>query len=297
MRLSMIRHASAWPFLVAVLLALPFAGVRGAATFQPSSLLVTVLAAAKAPASDLTPKDFKVLDGNETIEVTAAQHETSPLSIELIVENTLGPTESAPPTYQLRTSLRAFANAIRAGSADAKIGLFTDAGAAVPMIDLNGSPADLNNFIANFAPVHQGSGALLEALLAAAHTLAEVPASRSRRAIVTVDFAAPDPTTRSEVLNIERAVIQSGATLWSVSVAGMRPETPQREVMLDGLTKDTGGHRQSIVGASGLENQLKVVANSLLSQYTIQIARAPRDMRSLKIETPKGKALVAGFAH
>lgn len=297
MRSCVFRCTSVWSSLVAIALVLPLTASHIAASFQPSALVVTVLAPAKGPLADLTAKDFKVVDGKDTIEVSAAEHVTSPLAVELIVENTLGPMESAPPTYELRTSLRAFAHAIQAGNADAKIGLLTDAGAAVPMIGLDASPADLDNFIANFAPVHQGSGALLEALLAAARTLAEVPASRSRRAIVMVDFAAPDPTTRSEVENIERAVFQSHATLWSISVAGTREETPQREVMLDGLTRDTGGHRQSIVGASGLENQLKVVANSLLSQYTIQIARAPSDLRSLKIETSKGKALVFGFAH
>lgn len=294
MRSYSSRHTPWRTWLLAVSAIVALTVVRGGASFQQASLLVTALAPAKGPLSNLVAKDFKVLDGRDAIDVSGAQRITLPLSIELIVENTLGPTESAPPTFQLRTSLQAFATAIRAGNADPKIGLFTDAGAAVPMIDLNASPADLDTFIAHFAPVHQGSGALLEALLDAAHTLAEVPPAR-QRAIVMIDFAAPDPTTKSEVLNIERAVLQSGASVWSVSVAGDRPETPQREVMLDGLTKDSGGHRQAIVGASGLENQLKVVANSLLSQYSIQIARAPSNMESLKVETSKGKALVSRF--
>jgi hypothetical protein len=293
MRWYVSRFTASRACFLAASVILALAVVRGDASAQ-ASLLVTVLAPAKGPVADLTAKDFKVSDGKQTIAVSAAERVMLPLSIELIVENTLGPMESAPPTYQLRTSLLTFAKVIRTGSANAKIGLFTDAGAAVPMIDLNGSAADLDNFIAHFAPVHQGSGALLEALLDAARVLAEEPPSRPRRQIVMIDFAAPDPTTKAEVMNIERAVSQSGATVWSVSVAGSRPETPQREVMLDGLTKDTGGHRQSIVGASGLENQLKVIANSLLSQYTIQIARPAGDRKLLKVETTKGKALFSG---
>ncbi|MGH9409244.1 MAG: hypothetical protein ACRD1V_07300 [Vicinamibacterales bacterium] len=274
----------------AALLVVPLGASQTAAGAQ-ASLLVTVLASAKAPVADLTASDFKVHDGNQSIAVASAEHVTTPLAIELIVENTLPPMSAAPRTRELRTSLRAFVDAIRAGNADAKIGVFTDAPATVPVVGLNAPPADLDTSITNLTPAHLQSGTLLEALVDAGHALAEAPARR--RAIVAIDFASPDPTPRAVVLNIEGAVFGSRATVWSVSVVAGSPETPQRDEMLDGLTKDSGGHRQAIVGASGLQNQLKAIANSLLSQYQIQIARPAGDLKLLKIETSKGKVMIS----
>ncbi|HEY3886866.1 MAG TPA: hypothetical protein VGL62_16745, partial [Vicinamibacterales bacterium] len=256
------------------------------------TLLVTVVAPAKAPVTDLTAKDFKVQDGKQYVDVAAAKHATAPLSIVVVVENTRPAMGAAPRTRELRTSLRSFVDVIRAGSADAKIGLFSDSPASVPLVDLNASPADLDDVISQLTP-SQAAGALVEAVGEAAKVLSEVTAPR--RAIVTMDLSAPDPTAPTVLHSIESTVFQSHAMLWCVSVSGSVPETPSRSVILDYLTSATGGERKMIVGASGLENQMKAIANSLLSQYTLQIAQLPSDLKSLKIETPKGKALVAGI--
>lgn len=259
----------------------------------PQAVFVSVLAPAKAPVTDLTAKDFKVQNGSQTVEVASAEHATTPLSIELIVENTQPPMGVTPPTRDLRTSLQSFVKAIRAGNPDAQIGMFTDAGASVPAVAVSASAADLDKAIDHLAPSPQTAGVLLESLVDASRALQKV--SAPRRAIVTVDFASPDPTSDTVLQTIESAVFQSGATLWSVSVSGTTPETPSRDAVLNALTKATGGQRETIVGSTGLQNQLKVIANSLLSQYRLQLARPAADVKALKIVTPKGKALVSSF--
>ena len=275
----------------AVPLIVPVAASQVVASSQVS-LLVTVLAP-KAPVTDLTAKDFNVRDGGQIVEVTAADHTTTPLSIELIVENTQPPMGVTPPTRDLRTSLQAFVKTIRAGSPDVQIGMFTDAGASVPAVNVGAPAADLDKAIDHLAPSPQTAGVLLESLVDASHALAKVPAPR--RAIVTVDFAAPDPTSDTVLQSIESAVFQSGATLWSVSVSGTTAETPSRDAVLNALTVASGGHREAIVGSTGLQSQLKTIANSLMSQYTLRFARPAGDLKALKIETPKGKALVSSF--
>ena len=100
-----------------VLIAAPQTRARG-----PVSLLVTVVAPAQAPVTDLTAKDFTVQDGTHQIDVEAAEHATAPLAIVLIVENTQREESAAPRTQVLRTSLHAFVNTIRAGTADPQIG-------------------------------------------------------------------------------------------------------------------------------------------------------------------------------
>lgn len=255
------------------------------------TILVTILASPKGPVTDLTAKDFKVQDGSKSVGVTSAQHATSPLAVELIVENTQPTIGFMPPTRDLRAGLEAFVKAIRAGNQNAQIGMFTDAGAAQPVVDVTASAEDLDKAINRLAPAPQSAGVLLEALVNASHALAK--AETPRRAIVTVDFAAPDPTSDEIVQSVESAVFQSGATLWSVSVAGTNPETPARDAVLSALTKATGGERESINESLGLQNQLKAIANSLVSQYTLHLAQGVDDIKALKIDAPKGKVLVS----
>lgn len=259
-----------------------------------ATILVTVLASSKAPITDLTAKDFKVTDGSRSIEVAAATHPAEPLSIELLVDNAQSPIGVTPPTRDLRSGVQAFAKAIRAGNPDAKIGMFTVGGAATPVVPLAGSAADFDNAVNHIAPTPQSGGAILEGLVDASHALAAE--TTPRRAIVSIDFSSPDEASDEVLQGIESAVFQSGATVWAVSVSGSNTsETPSRDAVLNELTRMSGGERQTIVGSIGLQNQLKAIANSLLSQYELQIARPAGDIKALKVEVPKGKALVSSF--
>lgn len=259
-----------------------------------ATVFVTVLASAKAPVTDLAAKDFKVKDGSQTVEVATAEHATSPLSIELLVDNAQPPMGVTPPTRDLRSAVQAFAKAIRAGNPDAKIGMFTVGGASTPVVPLAGSVADFDNAINHLAPSPQSGGAILEGMVDAAHALGSEPAPR--RAIVSIDFSSPDEASDTVLQGIEGAVFQSGATVWAVSVSGSNTsETPSRDAVLNEATRMTGGERETIVGSIGLQNQLKSIANSLLSQYELQIARPAGDIKALTVTVPKGKALVSSF--
>lgn len=282
---------------VCALAALPLAvhatGPQRIASAQ-ATVLVTVLAPPKAPITDLTAKDFKVTDAGQPVEVAAAAHATEPLSIELIVDNAQPPMGVTPPTRDLRSAVQGFAKAIRAGNPDAKIGMFTVGGAATPVVPLAGSAADFDKAVNHIAPSPQSGGAILEGLVDASHALGAEPAPR--RAIVSIDFSSPDEASDMVLQSIETAMFQSGATLWAVSVSGSNTsETPSRDAVLNEATRMTGGERQTIVGSTGLQNQLKAIANSLLSQYALQVARPAGDIKALKVETSKGKALVSSF--
>jgi hypothetical protein len=272
--------------LSVVLIAAPQNGASG-----PVSLLVTVVAPAEAPVTDLTAKDFTVQDGPHQIDVDAAEHATTPLAIILIVENTQREESAAPRTQALRSSLHAFVNTIRAGTADTQIGLFTDAGASVPVMGLKASPADLDHAIDLLTTAKLRPGALIETIADAARVLREARATR--RAIVTVDFSARDPAPMAALETVGTTVLRSSATLWSVSVSGPALGTPSREAVLDAVTTATGGARTMMVGAAGVERQLRAIANSLLSQYTLRFAVPQGDPKALRIQTPRGKALFA----
>lgn len=285
--------------VLVVLFATAMAASAGVAARSPDaqantmSALITVLAPASGPVTDLTPKDFTVHAGKRTLEVTAAEHATQPLSIELLVDNSQ-PTGIMAPTADLRSALQGFLQAIRAAEPDAQIGMYTFAGASIPSVKLGAPNADLDKAISLLAPAPQSSGALLLALEDASRDLASRPPPR--RAIVSVDFASAESTPDTAVRNVPNTVYQSGATVWAVSLTGAVPEMPKRDSVLNMVTRKSGGQKISVMQASGLATQLKAIANGLLSQYTIQFPRPSGQLEELKIDTPKGKALATMFA-
>jgi len=65
--------------------------------------------------------------------------------------------------------------------------------------------------------------------------------------------------------------------------------SPIREEAFNKITQANGGMRLQPVDASGLEANLKIVANSLTSQYSITFVRpGGGNPKTTKIETSKG---------
>jgi hypothetical protein len=238
---------------------------------QPKMALVTVVADASGPLRDLTAKDFVVTEDGQKREVVAATLADDPLSIALLVDSTQPPMGSVPPTQDLRSSLAAFVKAVQAQNAGARIALSEFAGASVPRVPFGGKPGDLESAIGRLYPNQQGQAVLLEALVDAGKQLAAQPAPR--RAIVSVDFNSPEGSAERTMKSAVDEVHNAGATLWSVSVRGNVVTTPIREEVLNKIVQANGGLRLMPVDASGLDPNLKIVANSLASQYTVSFAR------------------------
>ncbi len=74
--------------------------------------------------------------------------------------------------------------------------------------------------------------------------------------------------------DVGNPVRKSGATLWVVSVqrAADQPLT-NRDMVWTRATADSGGLRQNAIQTNRLDAQMRTVANSLLSQYTLRIVR------------------------
>ena len=82
-----------------------------------------------------------------------------------------------------------------------------------------------------------------------------------------------------------------------LTVRGMGTMNPNREELLDQMTKASGGKRYSSVDSSGLQGMLKKVAASLTSQYVVTFAR-PGDgpAKTTTFETVGGpKVLLTPF--
>ena len=149
-----------------------------------------------------------------------------------------------------------------------------------------GKPGDLETAIGRLYPNQQGQAVLLEALVDAGKQLGTQPAPR--RAIVSVDFNTKEGSAERTMKTAVDEVHNAGATLWSVSIRGSVVTTPSREEVLNKMVEANGGLRLMPVDVTGLDPNMKIVANSLASQYTVTFTRKGGTPKATKFETTRG---------
>ena len=284
----MMRTGRAWGFAAAA--AVAAAVVGGAAARDEKLALVTVAADQGKPASGLTPADFKITEEGGTVEVVEAVPARDPLSIALLVDTAL-PDSGSAVTPELRRALKLFVETINAGDPTAQIALYQVANAAVPVKDFTSSHAELDaaiDVIASGSPA--GSKMLEGVVLASKHvSLRQAP----RRAIVCVSIGTTDGTSLNPK-DVFDALSKSGATLWVVSVQSARDRSlTNRDELWTRGTEQTGGLRLNVVQATRLDVPLQSVANSLLSQYFLKMARTRSGaLKGFKGKTASGSSVL-----
>ena len=178
------------------------------------------------------------------------------------------------PTQDLRRALTSFVTSIKSGNPDAQIAILDFAGASVTAVDFTTAAPELDRYIQRLFPNRRADAVLIEALVDGGKKLSDKPSPR--RAIVAVDFNAPDSSAVQTMNQAAENIRKSGATVWTVSVRGTAGTSSNREEVLNVVTRTSGGMRLTVVEATGLESMLKSVANSLLSQYTVTFVEARR---------------------
>jgi hypothetical protein len=295
-----VRVVGPFAAVVVALAAVLTTSVRALPQGQQKVALVTVVADASGRSKDLTAKDFVVTEDNAKREVVDAQLADDPLSIALLIDTTQPPMGAIPPTQDLRTAVNTFIRTVQAAEPTAKISITETAGAAVTAVPFTTKSDDLQTAIGRLIPNQPRGAVLLEALIDASKRLGEQPPPR--RAIVSVDFNSQEGSAERSLKDAVEAVHKVGATLWPVSVrgsgtgatdvTGMRSSfqpSPIREEAFNKITQANGGMRLQPVDAPGLDPNLKIVANSLTSQYTITFVRpGGGNPKTTKIETSKG---------
>ena len=270
------------------LLAVPLVTVLAAvAPQQQKTALVTVVAEAGGPMTNLTAKDFVVREDRATREVVGAELSADPLYIALLVDTTQPPMGVQPPTQDLRRALSSFVKIIKGASPTAQISMMEFAGAAVTTVDFTADAAPIDGNIQRIFPNRQADAVLVEAMVEAGKKLSDKPTPR--RAIVSVDFNSPDTSADRTMRQAADNIRKAGATVWAISIRGAALSASNREEVLNVVTRASGGQRLSGVEATGLEPMFKSVANSLLSQYTVTFTRPGNaEVKLTQMETSKG---------
>jgi hypothetical protein len=254
---------------------------------QRRSFLVTVIAESGAPVVNLTAADFRVREDNTPRQVILAERPPFPLVVSVLVDMTQPPLGLNMLPRDLRAGLAAFVKTLRASEPTARIALTEVGGGTETTAGFDAAPDALDAAIQRLLPAHPADAILLEAIGEAARGLQ--PTQTPRRAIVVIDFNSSESLTEDTMKRMTSDLHQSGATVWSVSVRVPRAGGSRREGALNLITRQSGGLRVVAGASSGLEAQLRKVADSLASQYLVTFARpSEAPAKELRMETAQG---------
>jgi hypothetical protein len=241
------------------------------------TIFVTVLDSDNKPVKDIGAAEFGIREDTVVREVTSAKVATKPLFITVLADTskvTGGGGFSAGSTElirDIRVSLTAFVRQVAAGAPDAQISLMEFGQAAVTVTNFTSKTADLEKGINRLFPKPDAPSVLLEAIVEAGRNLSKKESPR--RAIVVLNVEPSDEQSREPGQKIVDELRKCGASLWAVSLQKGALRNPQRDVVLEVLTKNTGGRREFIVGQSAIETILKSYADALTSQYEVTYKR------------------------
>jgi hypothetical protein len=161
---------------------------------------------------------------------------------------------------------------------ETEIGLWEFAGAGVMIQKPTVKTEELTKRISRMFPSQSNGGVMLEALVDASKELGKKPAER-RRVIVSVSLNSPETSTM-EARECAMAMKKANVAYWAIAIqanadanTSSNGGSPVRELIMDNVTAATGGLRLSGVTPTSLEQQLKSVADALLSQYLVTYAR------------------------
>jgi hypothetical protein len=264
--------------LVFVVFGWAFTSTPGASTqAADKTIFVSVLDNDFKPVKDIGATEFGIREDTVVREVTSVKPATQPLFITMLADTskvTGGGGFSAGSTElirDIRTSLISFVRQIATASPQSQMSLMEFGQAAVTITNFTSKTADLEKGINRLFPKQDAPSVLLEAIVEAAKNLSKKESPR--RAIVVLNVEPSDEQSREPGQKIVDELRKSGAQLWAVSLQKGALRNPQRDVVLEVITKNTGGRREFIVGQSAVEAILKSYADALTSQYEITYKR------------------------
>ena len=252
--------------------------------------LVTVVSDNGTRLSDLAAKDVVVHEEKAERKVLSVEPATEPLVIALLVD-TSSITGRQYPVQDLRKAVSNFVKIVTSGQPDTQIAIMTVAGAATTALDFTTKVDEVDKAVQRLFPDQTGTTVMLEALTAASAKFGEK--QTPRRAIVAVDFNAPEGSSSSSMKKVAEDVRKAGATLWSVSVRGTSESPATREDIFNAVSQASGGMRLSAVESTGLDAMLSKVANSITAQYSVTFARPDTSpAKAVKMDTTRGAKIL-----
>jgi hypothetical protein len=122
---------------------------------------------------------------------------------------------------------------------------------------------------------------LSEAIIRASDDLAKRPSPR--RVILSFNLEPSVEQSREQPKKILESLRHSVAQLWAVSLQRGALNNAKRDIVLETLTKATGGTREFIYDQAAIEGALKKAAGGFVHQYEITYKR-PEGKRPTQVQ-------------
>jgi type IV secretory pathway TrbF-like protein len=291
-----IRQSRTVPALIALAVLGWIAASSPAARAQSAgerAIIFSAVDEAGKPVKDIKTDEILIREDGVDREIVSVKPSTETLNVMLLADTTAAVDDML---LDVRTALIAFVHQVRAVSPDAQISLMEFGQAAVTVVPFTTSDADLEKGINRLSGKPRSASVLLEAINAASNNLAKRPSPR--RVIVSLNIEPGDEQSREDPNRIVESLRKSLAQLWCVSIQKGALRNPQRDVVLNAFTKNTGGDRQFIVGQSAIATHLKSFADVLTSQYEATYKRPATKALAVQIGVtrPGVRLHASGFA-
>jgi len=226
------------------------------------TLFMSVLDEAGKPVKDMTAGDLRVREDGVDGDVIGLKPAAGPLFVSLLADTT---PETEAYVSDIRKAYSGFVRKIIAATPESQVALMEFGQAAVTLVPFTRSPEDLDKGINTLFPKPRSGSVLLEAIIASAYDLAK--RGSYRRAVVSLNMEPSDEQSHQDAKKLDDALRRSGVQLWALSLQKGTASNSKRDVVLNELTKRTGGQRDIIVAQSAIDTYLSRYAEALTSQY------------------------------
>jgi hypothetical protein len=268
------------------------------------SIFVSVIDPAGKPVSGLTAADFAIREDNSPREIAEVKLATQTLVITLLADTTknagnagmAGRNASGSELIRdIRTAFAAFAGDMNAANPKAEMSIMEFGQASIPVTPFTTSLADLEKGISRLFPKQGADSVLLDALIDANRDIAKK--NTPRRALVAINIEPSDEQGGRQPDRIVQSFRASGASLWVASLQEGELRNAARGMVLDQLTRYTGGRREFILASSALENLRKDYAAALNAQYEIVYRRPASDKPAQEVRIGTTRPNVKVYAN
>jgi hypothetical protein len=245
------------------------------------TIYATVLGPEGPVVDGISAEEIRVREDNLEREVIGIKPAEEPLSAVLMIDTTAAAREVI---QDLRKAVVDYATVLLSMSPNARLALAEFAGVGMITQRFTSSLEDIQNrankIVANIPMGTPGTdvstspssdAVFNEGLIAACDELEKEPTQR--RVIVTVNMEPTGEDSTVRIADVAARVRNCGATVFSVAILLRAERNANRDVLLNGITANSGGLRTSINSVTALNGLLGTIAAISAAQWAVTFAR------------------------
>lgn len=264
--------------IVALLLLLPAGSLQATVPGVEKTLILGVVDAAGKPVKNLTSDLLRMREDRVDREILSVRPSAEPLQVVLLVDTTRAVVDL---TQDMRSALGGFVRYIHQNARDAQIELMEFGNAATITTKFSSDDVVLQKGIDTMVGREDAGGVLLEGIVRASEELSR--RDSPRRVIVIFNTEPSDEQSRLQPKLILEALRTSVAQLYAVSLQRGALNNAKRDVVLQQLTKASGGTREFIYDQAAIGKVLNGFADAFTFQYEVTFSR-PNDRRPSEVQ-------------